>query len=63
MRQFPITSPLDWDDARMFLAVARAGQMLDAAQALDVNQATLSRQMAAFEAALGAKLLAPTAPN
>ena len=36
MRQFPITSPLDWDDARMVLAVARAGQMLDAAQALDV---------------------------
>ena len=58
MRQFPITSPLDWDDARMFLAVARAGQMLGAARALDVNQATLSRRMAALEAALGAKLLA-----
>ena len=42
----------------MFLAVARAGQMLGAARALGVNQATLSRRMAALEAALGAKLLA-----
>lgn len=49
--------PLDWDDARMFLAVARAGQMLGAARTLGVNQATLSRRMAALEAALGAKLL------
>ena len=48
----------DWDDARMFLAVARAGQMLGAARALGVNQATLSRRMAALEAAFGAKLLA-----
>lgn len=49
---------LDWDDARMFLAVARAGQMLGAARTLGINQATLSRRMAALEAALGAKLLA-----
>jgi DNA-binding transcriptional LysR family regulator len=48
---------LDWDDARLFLAVARAGQMLGASRALGVNQATLSRRMAALEAALGAKLL------
>ena len=41
----------------MFLAVARAGQMLGASRALGVNQATLSRRMAALEAALGAKLL------
>lgn len=41
----------------MFLAVARAGQMLGAARSLGVNQATLSRRMAALEAALGAKLL------
>ena len=42
----------------MFLAVARAGQMLGASRTLGVNQATLSRRMAALEAALGAKLLA-----
>lgn len=57
MRESAITGPLDWDDARMFLAVARAGQMLGAARTLGVNQATLSRRMAALEAALGAKLL------
>ena len=51
-------APLDWDDARMFLAVARAGQMLGASRALGLNQATLSRRMAALEAALGARLLA-----
>lgn len=51
-------SPLDWDDARMFLAVARAGQMLGASRNLGLNQATLSRRMAALEGALGAKLLA-----
>lgn len=48
---------LNWDDARLFLAVARAGQILGAARTLGVNQATLSRRMAALEAALGAKLL------
>ncbi|HRO10623.1 LysR family transcriptional regulator [Amaricoccus sp.] len=48
---------LDWDDTRMFLAVARAGQMLGASRRLGVNQATLSRRVAALEAALGAKLL------
>lgn len=48
---------LDWDDARMFLAVARAGQMLGASRTLAVNQATLSRRMAGLEAAVGAKLL------
>ncbi|MBP7240946.1 LysR family transcriptional regulator [Amaricoccus sp.] len=47
----------DWDDARMFLAIARAGQMLGASRTLGVNQATLSRRMAALEVALGAKLL------
>ena len=57
MQESAITGPLDWDDARMFLAVARAGQMLGAARTLGLNQATLSRRMAALEAALGAKLL------
>lgn len=47
----------NWDDGRLFLAVARAGQMLGAARTLGVNQATLSRRMAVLERALGAKLL------
>jgi DNA-binding transcriptional LysR family regulator len=48
---------LNWDDGRQFLAVARAGQILAASRSLGVNQATLSRRMAALEQALGAKLL------
>ena len=57
MQECALAFPLDWDDARMFLAVARAGQMLGAARTLGVNQATLSRRMASLEGALGAKLL------
>ncbi|TPE50529.1 LysR family transcriptional regulator [Amaricoccus solimangrovi] len=48
---------MNWDDCRLFLAVARAGQILAAARALGLNQATLSRRMGALEAAIGAKLL------
>jgi DNA-binding transcriptional LysR family regulator len=58
MHESPLTGPLDWDDARMFLAVGRAGQILGASRALGVSQATLSRRMAALETALGTKLLA-----
>src|SRR5690606_30793074 len=43
--------------ARLFLAVARAGQMLAAARRLGLNQATLSRRIAALEADLGEQLL------
>lgn len=57
MQKPPITGGLDWEDARLFLAVARAGQMLKAAQALGINQSTLSRRMAALEVAVGAKLI------
>ena len=48
---------MDWDDGRMFLAVARAGQVLGASRTLGVNQATLSRRVASLEKALGAKLV------
>ena len=57
MQEQRFTSTPSWDDARAFLAVARAGQMLAASRKLGVTQATLSRRMAALEAALGAKLL------
>ncbi|MFT3974419.1 MAG: LysR family transcriptional regulator [Amaricoccus sp.] len=50
-------SQLNWDDCRLFLAVARAGQMLAASRTLGLNQATLSRRIAGLEQALGAKLL------
>jgi DNA-binding transcriptional LysR family regulator len=47
---------MNWDDVRIFLAVARAGQILGAARRLELNHATVSRRVAALEAALGAKL-------
>lgn len=50
-------SRLNWDDCRLFLAAARAGQILAAARTLGLNQATLSRRIAGLEQALGAKLL------
>lgn len=48
---------MDWSDARLFLAVARAGQMLAAARRLGISQATLSRRVAALEADLGQPLV------
>ncbi|MEO4000925.1 LysR family transcriptional regulator [Mesorhizobium sp. CAU 1732] len=47
---------MNWDDVRIFLAVARAGQILGAARRLELNHATVSRRIAALEKALGAKL-------
>ena len=47
---------MNWDDVRIFLAVARAGQILGAARRLGLNHATVSRRVAALEEALGAKL-------
>jgi DNA-binding transcriptional LysR family regulator len=40
---------MNWDDVRIFLAVARAGQILAASKRLGVNHATLSRRMTALE--------------
>lgn len=48
---------MNWEDGRLFLAVARAGQMLGAARTLGLNQATLSRRMTQLERDLGARLL------
>jgi DNA-binding transcriptional LysR family regulator len=47
---------MNWDDVRIFLAVARAGQILGAGRRLGLNHATVSRRVAALEEALGAKL-------
>lgn len=48
---------LNWEDGRLFLAVARSGQLLAAARVCGVSQATLSRRMTALEKAVGATLL------
>lgn len=47
---------VNWDDVRIFLAVARAGQLLGASRRLGLNHATVSRRVAALEQALNAKL-------
>jgi DNA-binding transcriptional LysR family regulator len=47
---------VNWDDLRIFLAVARAGQILGAARRLGLNHATVSRRVGALEQELGAKL-------
>ncbi len=48
---------MNWEDAHLFLAVARAGQMLGAAKSLGINQATLSRRLTTLETALNTKLM------
>lgn len=47
---------MNWDDIRVFLAVARAGQILGAGKALHLNHATVARRLSALEDALGTKL-------
>ncbi|TPW30589.1 LysR family transcriptional regulator [Martelella alba] len=47
---------MDWDHLRIFLAVARRGQILAAAQALSLNHATVARRLNALEEALGEPL-------
>ena len=48
---------MNWDDARLFLAVARAGQISSAARRLGITQGTLSRRIHALESRLGSKLM------
>lgn len=47
---------MNWDDVRIFLAVARAGQILGAAKALSLNHATVARRVNALEEVLGVRL-------
>lgn len=47
---------MDWDQARIFLSVARSGQLLAAARQLHLDHATVSRRVNALEAALRVKL-------
>ena len=47
---------LDWNDIRIFLAVAIEGSTLAASKKLNINQTTVSRRMHALEGALGLTL-------
>lgn len=50
------TKPLNWDDARVFLAVARKGSLMAAANALGSGVATVSRRIERLERALAVPL-------
>src|ERR1700722_1031905 len=47
----------DWEDIRHFLAVAQSGTLSGAARSLKVDHATVSRRLAALEAALDVRLV------
>lgn len=48
---------LNWDDLRLFLAVARSGRMSEAARRLGLDHSTIARRLAALEAAIGTRLV------
>jgi molybdate transport repressor ModE-like protein len=48
---------VDWDDIRVFLAIARSGQILGAARRLGLNHATVARRLTALEEALKTPLV------
>jgi molybdate transport repressor ModE-like protein len=48
---------MNWDDLRLFLAVARTGSISGAARQLGVQHSTVSRRMRQLEEKLGARLI------
>lgn len=48
---------MNWDDLRLFLAVARTGSISGAAKQLGVQHSTVSRRIRHFEETLGARLI------
>ena len=69
-RHGPATRPprsgrgaMDWDDVRVFLAIARQGSMRAAGRALGLSQPTIARRLAAFEATFGRATLFDRLPE
>jgi DNA-binding transcriptional LysR family regulator len=54
---------MDWDDVRVFLAVAREGSMRAAGRALRLSQPTIARRLAAFETTFGGPTLFDRLPE
>jgi len=48
---------MNWDDLRLFLAVARTGSISGAAKQLGIQHSTVSRRMRSFEDKMGVRLL------
>lgn len=47
---------MDWDDLRLFLAIARLGTIVDAARALEYDHSTVSRRLSRLEETIGVEL-------
>ena len=62
-RPGPNPRAMDWDDVRVFLAVAREGSMRAAGRALGLSQPTIARRLAAFEATFGGPSLFDRLPE
>src|SRR5262249_55508495 len=62
-RTAPTVGSLDWDDVRVFLAVARHGSLRAAGRALGLSQPTMGRRLAAFEATFGGPTLFDRLPE
>lgn len=54
---------MDWDDVRVFLAVARHGSLRAAGRALGLSQPTIGRRLAGFEATFGGPTLFDRLPE
>ena len=54
---------MDWNDVRVFLAVARKGSMRAAGRALGLSQPTIARRLAAFEVSFGGPTLFDRLPE
>jgi DNA-binding transcriptional LysR family regulator len=56
-------APMNWDDVRVFLAVARNGSLRAAGRALGLSQPTIGRRLASFEATFGGPTLFDRLPE
>ena len=59
----PSRGAMDWNDVRVFLAIAREGSMRAAGRALGLSQPTIARRLSAFEAAFGGPTLFDRLPE
>ena len=57
------SASMDWDDVRVFLAVARHGSLRAAGRAVGLSQPTIGRRLASFEATFGGPTLFDRLPE
>jgi DNA-binding transcriptional LysR family regulator len=58
-----VRDAMDWNDVRVFLAVAREGSMRGAGRKLGLSQPTIARRLSAFEATFGGAKLFDRLPE